>query len=65
MTTERPLSETKRNDVFLEELLNSLIDPYHKRLMQTYITNFESDDPVAALENEFGLILMEQLDDED
>jgi hypothetical protein len=48
----------------LQELLDLLSNPYHQRLVKTYIQEYENESPVGAMEAEFQTILLEILDSE-
>lgn len=63
-TSQENFSSDNIERIFAE-LLTYLTDPYQKRLVETYMHNYASDNAVTALEDEFGKILLEQLDDED
>lgn len=51
----------RNHDAFLDELKGHVIDPIHKRLLQSYI----GDDPLRAMEQELDKILLEVLSNED
>ena len=57
--------ETKLNDSqkekHLAEILETLSDPFHKRI----IAEYQSDDPVQSMETELGEIIMEIINRED
>ena len=54
-------SRSSRRDVLIEELLQQVSDPTHKRLLQAY----RGSDPVQFMEAELSNILMEVLRGED
>lgn len=45
----------------LAEILETLSDPFHKRI----IAEYQSDDPVQSMETELGEIIMEIINRED
>lgn len=55
-------SKSSRCEEFINELLEEISDPVHKRLVQTYLV---SNDPVRSMESELGKILIEVLNSED
>ena len=54
-------SQHSSREEYLDELLEELSDPVHKRLIQAYLGN----NPVQSMESELGNILMEVLHRED
>ena len=54
-------SQHSSREEYLNELLEELSDPVHKRLIQAY----QGDDPVESMESELKKILMETAQRED
>ena len=55
-----PTAQEPRLKEFLEELLQEVSDPAHRRLIQAY----GGEDPVRSMEAELGRILTEVIADE-
>jgi hypothetical protein len=54
-------SQHSSREEYVDELLEELSDPVHKRLIQAY----QGDDPVQSMESELRKILMETAQRED
>jgi len=60
-TNDKGQIKNLRQREYLTELLNEILDPNHKRMIQAY----QGDDPVNAMEIELGKLLLEILNRED
>jgi len=59
--SQETISQDPSGEKYLDELLEELSDPVHKRLIEAY----QGDDPVQSMESELGKILIEVLRCED
>ncbi len=55
------ISQNSSHEKYLDELLEKLSEPVHKRLIQAY----QGNDPVQSMESELANILIEVLQHED